>query len=193
MRKGYVLDAMPTSRRHLAVAQDAQPQSASDPEEELLRVGDLAKATGKTVRALHLYENLGLLTPYERSGPGRYRQFSADSLSRVRWISKLQSMGLSLSEIQDIARQAEAAHSAQLAARTLRDVYTAKLAETRAKVKELVELENELEASLRFLELCSHSCDPHADTESCDCCDRHSQAAIAPELIAGARFHREMQ
>src|SRR5437773_2734911 len=29
----------------------------------LLKVGELARATGKTVRALHLYEELGLLKP----------------------------------------------------------------------------------------------------------------------------------
>ena len=29
----------------------------------LLRVGDIARATGKTVRAIHLYEELGLLRP----------------------------------------------------------------------------------------------------------------------------------
>ena len=36
-----------------------------------LRVGDLAKRTGKTVRALHLYEEHGLLAPAERSSMPR--------------------------------------------------------------------------------------------------------------------------
>ena len=33
----------------------------------LLRVGDLARLTGKSVRAIHLYEELGLLQPTTRS------------------------------------------------------------------------------------------------------------------------------
>ncbi|HEU5074349.1 MAG TPA: MerR family DNA-binding transcriptional regulator, partial [Polyangiaceae bacterium] len=49
----------------------------------LMQVGELAKATGKTVRAIHLYEELGLLRPANRS-KGRYRLFSADAELRVR-------------------------------------------------------------------------------------------------------------
>src|SRR5678809_1502613 len=37
---------------------------------KLLKIGDLARRTGKSVRALHLYEELGLLTPTARSGSG---------------------------------------------------------------------------------------------------------------------------
>src|SRR5262245_25406992 len=44
-------------------------------EGELLQVGDLAKLSGKTVRAIHLYEDLGLLRPIDRS-KGRFRLFN---------------------------------------------------------------------------------------------------------------------
>src|SRR5690348_14244130 len=71
-----------------------------------LRVGDLAKRTGKTVRALHLYEEHGLLAPAERSGGG-YRLYTRESELRVRWIDKLQQMGFSLSDIKQIVRDVE--------------------------------------------------------------------------------------
>jgi DNA-binding transcriptional MerR regulator len=58
---------------------------------------------GKTVRAIHLYEELGLLKASERS-KGRYRLFTEEALVRVRWITKLQSLGLSLSEIQQLVK-----------------------------------------------------------------------------------------
>ncbi len=41
----------------------------------LLKVGELAKRTGKTVRAVHLYEELGLLDPAVRS-KGGFRLYS---------------------------------------------------------------------------------------------------------------------
>ena len=44
--------------------------SASLNHGQLLRVGDIARATGKTVRAIHLYEELGLLRPVTRSSSG---------------------------------------------------------------------------------------------------------------------------
>ena len=71
-----------------------------------LKVGELARRAGKTVRALHLYEELGLLDPIERS-KGGFRLYAEDALLRVRWISKLQDMGFSLTDIQTMLRQWE--------------------------------------------------------------------------------------
>src|SRR5688572_22226370 len=65
----------------------------------LMQVGDLARESGKTVRAIHLYEELGLLKPAARS-KGRYRLYSSEALTRIRWIGKLQDMGFSLTDIQ---------------------------------------------------------------------------------------------
>jgi DNA-binding transcriptional MerR regulator len=155
---------------------------------ELLQVGDLARATGKTVRAIHLYEDLGLLRPQDRS-KGRYRLFSPDSVLRVRWISKLQSLGLSLSDIQELVREHEDSGSAMFAAAKLRDVYARKLEETRSKIRELALLEHELGASLDYLSRCDTSCMPDLPTHSCSGCERHVTHAEAPELVAGVRAH----
>src|ERR1700755_3483609 len=82
----------------------AAGESNGEPsDEELLQVGDLARLCGKTVRAIHLYEELGLLRPHARS-KGRYRLFSRDAVVRVRWIGKLQELGLSLPTIQSELR-----------------------------------------------------------------------------------------
>ena len=44
------------------------PESISEP--RLLRIGDLAEKTGKTKRALRLYEEMGLLVPSDRTSGG---------------------------------------------------------------------------------------------------------------------------
>src|SRR5690349_25078215 len=131
-----------SSHRHLTLigSEPLAPEAGSRPgdgqEEVLLQVGDLARAVGKTVRAIHLYEELGLLKAHERS-KGRYRLFTEDALVRVRWISKLQNLGLSLSEIQGLVREQEGSGSANAAAQKLRDVYVKQLEETRAKIAAL--------------------------------------------------------
>ncbi|MBN2196837.1 MAG: MerR family transcriptional regulator [Polyangiaceae bacterium] len=153
-----------------------------------LLVGDLARATGKTVRAIHLYEDLGLLRPHERS-KGRYRLFSVDSVARVRWITKLQSLGLSLTEIQDLVRSHAGQDSAMFAAARLREVFTEKLREAREKLRELTLLEAELAESLEYLSTCDTSCLPELSTESCQCCARHKEPGDAPELVAGVRAY----
>ena len=68
--------------------------------EQLLKVGDLARETGKSVRAIHLYEEMGLIQSVART-TGRYRLFPESALERLTWISRLQTIGLSLSQIQE--------------------------------------------------------------------------------------------
>src|SRR5438105_2246850 len=77
------------------------PDGVAAQAEELLQVGELAREVGKTVRAIHHYESLGLLTPHKRS-KGRFRLYAHDAVARVRWIVKLGELGMSLGEIQQI-------------------------------------------------------------------------------------------
>jgi MerR family copper efflux transcriptional regulator len=68
-----------------------------------MKIGELARKTGKTPRALHLYEEMGLLQPPERT-EGGFRLYGPDEVARVYWIAKLQDMGFSLPQIQACSR-----------------------------------------------------------------------------------------
>ncbi|HSU41463.1 MAG TPA: MerR family transcriptional regulator [Polyangiaceae bacterium] len=172
-----IASAAPLGATAAAIAKDGAKEG------DLLQVGDLAKATGKTVRAIHLYEELGLLRAHERS-KGRYRLFTSDALIRVRWISKLQNLGLSLSEIQELVREQDGSDSATIAAQKLKEVYVARLGETRRKLEELRELEAELEQSLAYLSACDSACESQLPVHSCPSCERHPEREHAPELVA---------
>lgn len=153
----------------------------------LMQVGELARTTGKTVRAIHLYESLGLIEPMRRS-KGRYRLFSSESQVRVRWISKLQSMGLSLSEIQSIVLSRDAQPTARLASSELLRVYSLKLEEIRKRIAEYQTLESELESSVAFLRTCQEACDNQVAVSGCAQCERHQEETLrVPELVVGAQ------
>ena len=66
---------------------------------ELLKVGELARRTGLTVRTLHHYDEIGLLTPARRTGAG-YRLYDADDVERLTRILALRGLGLSLDEVR---------------------------------------------------------------------------------------------
>jgi DNA-binding transcriptional MerR regulator len=66
--------------------------------ERLLRVGEVAKATGLTVRALHHYDEIGLLVPSGRSEAG-YRLYSDGDVARLYRILALRAVGFTLEEI----------------------------------------------------------------------------------------------
>ncbi len=152
------------------------------PDDKLLRVGDLAQQTGKTVRAIHLYEEMGLLRPHRRT-KGRYRLFGPDAIVRTRWISKLQELGMSLNDIRTIIREWKTL-SAPGAMSLMREVYRRQLAETRGQLDRLRALERELSASLDFLESC-HACDPNRLVSACHACELHDENEDPPDLVAG--------
>jgi MerR family copper efflux transcriptional regulator len=165
-------------------AEGQTPAEAVEAPTAPLRVGDLARMAGKTVRAIHHYEELGLIEPAGRS-KGHYRLFQPDSLVRIRWIGKLQSLGLSLSEIRTLVQNRQGSASAQQSADHLRRTYEVKLLEVRARLQELTALERELTASLAYLDSCSTSCAPELTPTDCAQCDRHPETE-EPDLISGA-------
>lgn len=67
----------------------------------LLKVGELAKRTGLTVRTLHHYDAIGLLTPSARSEAG-YRLYNNKDIARLHCIQGLRNLGLPLSEIDSM-------------------------------------------------------------------------------------------
>lgn len=68
-----------------------------------LQVGELAKRTGLTVRTLHHYDSIQLLTPSARSEAG-YRLYNQADVGRLHSIQALRHLGLPLA---DIARMLE--------------------------------------------------------------------------------------
>ncbi|KVL27411.1 MerR family transcriptional regulator [Burkholderia territorii] len=69
-----------------------------------LKVGELAKRSGLTVRTLHHYHAIGLLTPSARADNG-YRLYDRDDVARLHQIQALRRFGLSLAEIGDYLNQ----------------------------------------------------------------------------------------
>lgn len=67
----------------------------------LLKVGELAKRCGLTVRTLHHYDSIGLLTPSARSDSG-YRLYNRDDIARLHQIQALRRFELALADIEAV-------------------------------------------------------------------------------------------
>jgi DNA-binding transcriptional MerR regulator len=151
---------------------------------KLMRVGELARAAGKSVRALHLYEELGLLRPTTRSSGG-FRLYHPDAIDRINWLIKLQAIGFTLTEIKGFVVEFEHAQSGRTATDRVRHVFQEKLDATREQIAQLQVVENDLVEALEYLESC-HSCAPSYAPEECGTCNQLGHdPAEAPELFAG--------
>ena len=151
---------------------------------QLLRVGDLAKQTGKTVRAIHLYEELGLLQPATRSSGG-FRLYEERAVERVRWIDLLHGLGFSLQEMREVLQGWWNAELGPAAMDDLRGLFHRKLAETRELVARHQRLASELEQGLAYLETCRACATPSTRVEGCVRCTQDHGMKEEPALVAG--------
>ena len=151
---------------------------------KLLKVGDLAGRTGKSVRALRLYEELGLLTPTARS-LGGFRLYDDSALTRIRWIELLQESGFTLHQIQDLLKAWQSTRYGPEAMKVVRETFEKRLAETRAAIERYEALEKELLGSLQYLNGCETCRPPRTTQEDCPHCPVDHGMEEPPALVAG--------
>lgn len=68
--------------------------------DNLFKIGDIIKIMGITRKTLLVYEEMGLLTPAIKDEKSGYRYYSADNMTQIRAIRSLQSLGLTLKEVE---------------------------------------------------------------------------------------------
>jgi MerR family transcriptional regulator, repressor of the yfmOP operon len=146
------------------------------------QIGEVCHRTGVTQRALHYYDEIGLLVPTERLNGGQ-RLYSAADLERIERIKSLkQLLGLSLSEIKRLLDADEARSRFMTAAKSTRDptrrrraleeavrVTEAQLGFVREKGRQLGRLQRQLAGQVRELRRLLSA----------------SRAAYIPEKLAG--------
>jgi DNA-binding transcriptional MerR regulator len=107
-----------------------------------MKVGALAERTGLTVRTLHHWEEMGLLTPGRRTSAG-HRLYGLDAIGRILRIRSLRGLGLGLEEIREILVSSAA---------SLEEVLRIQKAEIKKQVRLLQELESRLDRILEGVE-----------------------------------------
>ena len=152
--------------------------------EKLLRIGQLAEQTGKTARAIHFYEELGLLEPATRTAGG-FRLYSPDASTRLHWIDRLQELGFSLPEVKDFLSTLREQDNGPAAMVHLRTFYAVKLKETRAALVRLQALEHELRDSLEYLSTCQ-SCAAETLRSACRSCSEPPHEGVEPPPLVAA-------
>ncbi len=100
--------------------------------EVLYKVSEVARLANVTVRALHHYDEIGLLRPSGRSGAG-YRLYSEGDLLRLHQIAVGRSLGLALEEIRRTLDDPAVDTRALLAEQ--RQALVDRLEETHAKIR----------------------------------------------------------
>lgn len=113
----------------LAAAQDAPG----------LRIGEMAKISGFSVKTIRFYCDQGLL--HTARSEGRYRIFSSDSLAELEIIRALRSMDVPIGEL---ARILEVRRAGVCNCSVLKDSIATKLLSIDSRIQELQMMKSEL-------------------------------------------------
>jgi len=115
-----------------------------------ITTSELAKRSGVNLETIRYYERVGLLPKPPRSGGG-YRQFSPESVRRVRFIKRTRELGFSLNEIKELLALRIAAGSTRVDVRKRAE---AKIVDIEGKVQHLRTMRKAL---VRLTESCCGS------------------------------------
>ena len=109
---------------------------------KLLKIGELAEQTKVAVATIRYYETLGLVEPAHRSESG-YRYYTGDTINRVQFIKKAQSLQFSLAEIQQVLGVRRQGNPA---CPLVRDLLNQKIAQIEEQLYRMKSLKAQLEA-----------------------------------------------
>ncbi|HEU4382487.1 MAG TPA: MerR family transcriptional regulator [Anaeromyxobacteraceae bacterium] len=112
-----------------------------------LSSGDLARATGNTVRTVRFYEEEGLLRPAVVS-EGGHRRYTHEDLERLRLILDLRELGLSICDIRALAGLRSGCSSVAEFAVRFREVLLRHLERAEARLERLERVKQELRDAL---------------------------------------------
>jgi DNA-binding transcriptional MerR regulator len=122
-----------------------------------MRIGELARRAGTSVKTIRYYDRIGVLRPEERSESG-YRLYGEGALDRYRFVRAAQAVGLRLGEIREILGLRD---RGETPCGFVVDLIGRRAAELDARIAELVALRDELHRlDRRARHLDPRRCDP---------------------------------
>ena len=109
-----------------------------------MRIAEVAQRTGVPATTLRYYEEIGLLAPAGRSGNG-YREYADRDLERLAFITRAKQLDISLDELRELVGvwddDCGQVHHRMTA------VVASRVAQTQARIGELVALTAQLQAA----------------------------------------------
>jgi DNA-binding transcriptional MerR regulator len=117
--------------------------------EKLHKIGEVAACSGLSVKTIRYYDDRGLLAPNVKRSSSGYRLFGAAVFNRLSFIKRAQTLGLSLSEIENILQVRD---RGELPCPEAKQHLQAKVASISQQIQELETLKAQLQEILNYWE-----------------------------------------
>lgn len=166
----------------------------------LMRIGDLARKAGTTMRTIRYYEQLGLIAPVARTRGG-FRLYEEDELRKLRLIKNLQLVETPLAEVKAFFDRRRRGRAASDIAAGISELFERHLQEVERRIAQFRAIEASLRETIGILRCCAE-CSLEPGPEVCPRCPviasrgeipLHMQAVIESAQGAGSSAGRDMQ
>lgn len=114
-----------------------------------IAIGELAKAAATKVQTIRYYEEIGLITPFQRT-EGGHRLYGPEDSRRLKFIRHARELGFGIEEIRDLLKLSDNPHTSCAAVDA---IATSHLAQVEIRITKLKAMRKELK---RMLGECSH-------------------------------------
>jgi len=145
---------------------------------QLMRIGDLAKKAGTTMRTIRYYEQLGLIAPAART-KGGFRLYEEDDLRRLRLIKNLQLVDTPLAQLKAFFDQRQRGRVASQIAPGVSRLLQQQLREVETRIAEYRAIQTSLRETIEILDCCSE-CSLEPGPEVCPRCPAITSRAKIP-------------
>jgi MerR family transcriptional regulator, Zn(II)-responsive regulator of zntA len=144
----------------------------------IMRIGDLAKKAGTTLRTIRYYEQLGLIAPTSRT-KGGFRLYAEEELRRLRLIKNLQLLDIPLAQVKLFFDQRRRGRVASDIAPAIRSILQRQLLEMENRIAQYRAMQESVRETIEILECCS-SCSLEPGPEVCPRCPVITSRAQIP-------------
>ena len=133
-----------------------------------LTAGDMATGTGNSLRVVRHYQQLGLIRPLGRTSGG-HRAFHPDELHRLRLISTLRDLGMSLKSIGALLAVREHTARPTEAAEVLGKQFGEIQDKINGEIRRLLTAKKDFAKALKALDACMQCDDAGRVSVCCSC------------------------
>ncbi len=132
--------------------------AANGTDRKWMRIGDLAKRAGTTMRTIRYYEERGLIEPARRS-KGGFRLYEEEELRKLHLIRSLKILDMPLAQVKAFFDERHRGRPAAEIAPTLQDRLREHLCEIERRIAQYRAMQDSARETIEILDACT--CCPH--------------------------------
>ena len=144
----------------------------------LMRIGDLARKAGTTMRTIRYYEQLGLIAPATRT-KGGFRLYEEDELRKLRLIKNLQLVDTPLAQVKAFFDQRRRGRVASDITPGITRLLQQQLCEVEKRIVQYRAVQDSLRETIEILRCCAE-CSLEPGPEVCPRCPVITSRAEIP-------------